>query len=423
MPDHIEKLVASVYSNKLKNGMQVLLHEDHTLPHAAMHTFWRIGTRNEQAGLTGLAHFIEHMMFNGGKKYGPQQFDEIMEAHGGANNAYTNQNLTVYQNSFPAEALPMVLDLETDRIAHLNLNKTAFAAERKVIASERRTTVESDHFELMSEMLWATAFQSHPYRWPVIGWPDDILRWKLRDLQDFYRTHYTPQNATIVLVGDFDAEAAMHQCESYFGDIPLRQAPLLALEVEPPQTAERRASVQRPVQLPAFTCGFHVPASTHPDYFALHLFEIVLAAGQSSRCYQRLVDREQVAVWVRSEYSPSLDPGLFILTVQLREGRRSAIGEKILYEELQKLSEEPVTESELRKAKNICQTAFVRGLTTMASKAEALGSAALYLGDYHKLRELKRHYDAVTPNDIQRVAQKYFHSHNRTVVTLLPEPD
>lgn len=423
MHDHIEKLVDSVYSSKLKNGLQVLLHEDHTLPHAVMHTFWRIGARNEQPGLTGLAHFIEHMMFNGGKKYGPHQFDEIMEAHGGANNAYTNQNITVYQNSFPAAALEIIFDLEADRIAHLNLNKAAFAAERKVIASERRTTVESDNFELMSEMLWATAFQSHPYRWPIIGWHEDILRWKLRDLQEFYRCHYTPQHATIVLVGDFEAEAAMRLCESYFGDIPIRAAPPLLFEAEPQQTCERRASVQRPAQLPAFTCGFHVPASTHPDYFALHLFEILLAAGQSSRCYRRLVDREQAAVWVRSEYSPALDPSLFILTVQLREARGLAAGEKLLYEELQKLSEEPVAASELRKAKNICQAAFVRGLTTMASKAEALGSAELYLGNYRTLRKLPHSYEDVTASDIQRVAQEYFHSKNRTVVTLLPEPD
>lgn len=423
MHDHIEKLVDSVCQCKLKNGLQILLHEDHTLPYAAMHTFWQIGTRNERLGLTGLAHFIEHMMFNGGEKYGPHQFDEIMEAHGGANNAYTNQNVTVYQNGFPAQALATIFDLEADRIAHLNLDRKSFAAERKVIASERRSTVESDNFEVMYEKLWATAFQLHPYGWPVIGWHEDIQKWKLSDLQEFYRQHYTPQNATMVLVGDFEGETTLRLCESYFGEIPRRAAPPALHESEPQQVAERRASVHRPAQLPAFTYGFHVPASTHPDHHALHLLEILLVAGQSSRCYQRLVDREQAAVWVRSDYSPAFDPSLFVLTVQLREDRKLPMVEKQLDEELSRFSEEPVPARELDKAKNICRAAFVRGLTTMTSKAEALGNAALYLGDFRKLRELRQYYDAVTADDIQRVAQTYFHPQNRTVVTLLPESD
>ncbi|MDZ7268076.1 MAG: insulinase family protein [candidate division KSB1 bacterium] len=422
MREQIAAFAASVHEHRLGNGLQIILHEDHTLPQVAMHIFWRVGSRNESPGGTGLAHFIEHLMFNGGKNYGPGRFDEIMEAHGGANNAFTNQNLTVYQNSFPASALATIFDLEADRMAGLQLEKSTFAAERKVIASERRSTVENDNFELLNEKLWATAFTVHPYRWPVIGWPQDIQRWKLADLKEFHHRYYTPANAVMVLAGDLDPEETLRLCEHYFGGLPGRPAPTVALPVEPPQTAPRRADLHLPAHLPAFTCGFHTPASRHPDHFALQLLEIILVAGQSSRLYRRLVDGERLAAWVRSDYGPSLDPGLFILTVQCSEGRGAEAGEQVLREELQRLRDEPVSAAELRKAQNICRAAFVRSLTTLAGKADTLGSFAIYFDDYRLLFEALDHYAALTPDDLQAAANAWLQPAQSTLVTLHPEP-
>ncbi len=422
MRDQIEALAASVHQYRLSNGLQIILHEDHALPLVALHTFWRVGSRNEKPGATGLAHFIEHLMFNGGKNYGPNQFDEIMEAHGGANNAFTNQNITVYQNSFPATALSTVLDLEADRMAGLLLERKSFATERKVIASERRSTVESDNFELLHEKLWATAFEVHPYRWPVIGWPEDIQRWRLADLREFYRCYYTPSNAIMVLTGDFDRDETLRLCEHYFGGLASRPVPVRALPVEPPQTVMRRAELRLPAHLPALTCGYHTPASRHPDHFALHLLEIILVAGQSSRLYRRLVDGERLATWVRSDYGPSLDPGLFILTVQCNPGHAAAECEDVLAQELQRLRDEPVSAAELRKAQNICRAAFLRSLTTLASKADTLGAFAVYFDDYRQLFDALEHYAALTAADLQAAANAWLNPNQGTIVTLHPEP-
>ena len=186
----------------LKNGMQIIVLEDHSIPNVAMYLFYKVGSRNEHPGITGISHFFEHMMFNGAKKYGPKQFDITMEANGGANNAYTSNDVTVYSNWFPRSAMDLIFDLEADRIAHLNFDEKMIESERGVILSERSTSLENSNETFLIQEVLATAFNAHPYMWPVIGWESDIKNWTKSDLQNYFKTYYAPNNCVVVITGD-----------------------------------------------------------------------------------------------------------------------------------------------------------------------------------------------------------------------------
>src|SRR6202171_4276045 len=195
-----------VVTKTLKNGMKVLVQTDHSIPNVALYIFYRVGSRNEGPGTTGLSHFFEHMMFNGAKKYGPGELDKVMEANGGANNAYTTQNVTVYQDWFPRSAMPLIFDIEADRIQNLSFDPQKIESERGVVASERLSSVDNDNGGLLDEQLRATAFISHPYQWPVLGWMSDIEHWTIDDLKRHFEMGYSPSNATMVVVGDVITE-------------------------------------------------------------------------------------------------------------------------------------------------------------------------------------------------------------------------
>src|SRR5882762_10139127 len=194
-----------VATKTLKNGMKVLVQSDHSIPNVALYIFYRNGSRNEHPGTTGISHFFEHMMFNGAKKYGPGDLDKVMEANGGANNAYTSQNVTVYQDWFPRSAMDLIFDIEADRIANLSFDPTKIESEKGVVASERRSSVDAENAGILSEQMWATAFTAHPYQWPVVGWMSDIEHWTIEDLKHHFEMGYAPNNATMVVVGDVSA--------------------------------------------------------------------------------------------------------------------------------------------------------------------------------------------------------------------------
>src|SRR6185295_5459566 len=209
-----------IKTRTLKNGMKILVQEDHSIPNATVYIFYRLGSRNEPPGTTGLSHFFEHMMFNGAKKYGPGEFDRVMEAAGGRNNAYTNNDVTVYQDWFPASTLELIFDLEADRIRDLAFDPKIIDSERGVVASERRTSVDNNNFGLLSEQLSATAFTAHPYQWPVVGWMVDIENWKMEDLKHHFEMGYSPSNATMLVVGDVKSDAVFKLAEKYIEPIP-----------------------------------------------------------------------------------------------------------------------------------------------------------------------------------------------------------
>ena len=405
----------------LDNGLKIIVQEDHSIPNVAMYLFYKIGSRNERPGITGISHFFEHMMFNGAKKYGFGQFDKQMDDHGGNNNAYTSQNDTVYTDWFPSAALELMFDMESDRMRDLSFDPKVIESERGVVYSERRLSVDNNNAGALRELAEATAFIAHPYHWPVVGWPTDIEAWTMDDLQSHYRMGYAPNNCVMVLVGDVTFDGVTKLAKTYMGSIPRQAPPPPVRTVEPEQRGERRVTLSKPAQLPLLMVMYHVPATNHPDNAPLRLLSGLLTSGQSSRLYRRLVDTDQLANNVNANTGDSFDPTTFNFTIQPRSGVDPARAEAALYDELAKLAAAPVTAAELTKVKNQMLAAHYRSLKTIEGRANLLGSYELFHGGYEKLLKAGDDIDAVTAADIQRVARTYFSAKNRTVATLVPE--
>jgi zinc protease len=420
---HSPALEFNVQTHQLTNGMKMLMLEDPGIPNVAMHLFYRVGARNERPGITGLSHFFEHMMFNGAKKYGPGMFDRVMEDNGGANNAFTSEDITAYQDWFPTSAMPLIFDLEADRIQSLSFDPKMVESERGVVANERRLSVDNDNESLLREQLMATAFTAHPYNWPVIGWASDIETWKREDLIQYFKTYYAPNNCVLVLVGRFDPKEVIRLAKEHFEPIPAQPPPPPVTTREPEQLGERRLVVHKFAQLPILQVAYHAPAARDPDFVPLNVLEYILLRGQSSRLYQRLVDKEEVANSVQGGQNPHIDPFVFEFNIQPRTGVETSKVEKILYEELAKVGGELVAERELQKAKNTALSDFYQSMKTIRGKADLLGYYEIVFGDYHRLFSQVDLINAVKREDIQRVAKRYFTDRARTVAVLIPEEE
>lgn len=409
-----------VQSHTLSNGMKILIEEDHNIPNVAMYLFYKIGSRNERPGTTGLSHFFEHMMFNGAKKYGPKQFDNEMEKAGGSNNAYTTNDATVYTDWFPSTALELMFDMESDRMHDLAFNQKIVESERGVVYSERRTSVDNNPPRALIEQVHAAAIIAHPYHWPVVGWPSDIEAWTMDDLQAHYKMGYAPNNCVMVVVGDVTADRVMALAKQYIEPIPSQPPPPPIRTKEPEQQGERRVTLEKPAQLGVLAVAYHIPASNSPDTPVLEVLEDILTGGQSSRLYKRLVDSEQLALNVSVFGGENFDPGLWTFFLQPRAGVDTSKLEHALYEELDKVRTTPVSDAELRKAKNRLQTQFYRSMQTIAGRANQIGTYEVFRGGYDKLLNAGKDWEAVTAADIQRVAAQYLKPADRTVGTLIP---
>ena len=412
-----------VATRTLKNGMKVLVQSDHSIPNVALYIFYRIGSRNERPGTTGLSHFFEHMMFNGAKKYGPGELDKVMEANGGSNNAYTTQNVTVYQDWFPRTELGLIFDIEADRIRDLNFDPQKIESERGVVASERRLSVDNNNSGILDEQIWATAFLAHPYQWPVVGWMSDIEHWTIADLKHHFEMGYSPSNATMVVVGDVTPGEIFQLCEKFIEPIPSHAPPPPVTTIEPEQLGERRLVVHKPAELPLLIVGYHIPQTNSPDFYALNILRTVLFHGESSRMYQRLVDKDQIALAIDSHVENAFDPTLLEISTQPKQGVDPQACEKAIYEELDRMKNAGITDQELEKARNIRLVEFYRQMRTISGRANTIGTYEVFFGDYNRLLEAAKNYGTVTKEDVQRVAKTYFGANNRTVATLLPEKE
>jgi len=410
-----------VTTKTLKNGMKVLVQPDHSIPNVALYIFYRIGSRNEHPGTTGLSHFFEHMMFNGAKKFGPGELDKAMEANGASNNAYTTENTTVYQDWFPRSALNLIFALEADRIQYLSFDPKKIESERGVVASERRTEIDASNSGILDEQLRATAFIAHPYQWPVVGWMSDIEHWTIEDLKHHFEMGYAPNNATMVVVGDVSADEIFQLCEKYIEPIPQHAPPPPVTTVEPVQMGERRVVVHKQAELPLLMIAYHVPQTNSPDFYALNILRTVLVQGESSRFYQRLVDKDQIALDVGITQGPAFDPTIAIVAVHPKQGVDPAKCETAIYEELDKIKKGGISDQELEKAKSIRLVEFYHQMRTINGRANTIGTYEVYFGDYNKVFDAAKNYATVSKEDVQRVAQRYFGANNRTVGTLLPD--
>ena len=405
----------------LKNGIQVIVLEDHSIPNIAMYLFYKVGSRNEYTGITGISHFFEHMMFNGAKKYGPKQFDITMEANGGANNAYTSKDITVYSDWFPRSAMALIFDLEADRIAHLNFNEKMIESERGVILSERSTGLENSNERFLLEEVLAEAFIAHPYQWPVIGWESDIKNWTKNDLQSYFKTYYAPNNCVVVLTGDVTLNEVKKLSKKYFEPIPSGNTPRKVHTIEPEQLGERRLRVKKDVTTPHVAALYHVPQSSSSDYYSLSILSSILSAGNTSRLYSSLVDQQQLATEVWTDYAQSFDPYVFMIYAICSNDVTPSQIEKVIYEELEKIAAEGVSENELQKVKNQKLMEFYHVMETINGKANQIGTYQLFFGGYKKLFDAPDEYQKITVDDIKNVVKKYFNKSNRTLGILSAE--
>jgi predicted Zn-dependent peptidase len=410
--------VEDIVSFTLKNGMKFLVLEDNSIPNANMYLFYKVGSRNEHPGITGLSHFFEHMMFNGAKKYGPKQFDRTMEFNGGANNAYTTENVTVYTNWFPSSATDTIFDLEADRIASLSIDPKMVESERGVVLSERSTGLENSPWNLLGEAVQATAFQESAYHWPVIGYETDINNWTKQDLENYFKTYYAPNNCVVVIVGNVKPDVIKKLAEQNIAPIPAQPAPPLVHLVEPVQTGERRITVKKEVATPYLMIAYHVPETKHKDYYALNILSSVLSNGNSSRLYAALVDKKQIATNVFTRMDESFDPGLFQFYAVANEGVNETDLEKGVYEEIEKIKKDGISEKELQKIKNQKLVEFYDQVETINGKANNIGTYEVFFGDYKKMFDAPAAYNKVTTEDVKRVANQYFNKSNRTVGVL-----
>jgi len=402
----------------LDNGLRIIVWPDHDIPNVVMYTFVRAGARNEYPGITGLSHFFEHMMFNGTKRREQGEFDETMEAAGGANNAYTSEDLTVYMDWFPRSALETIFDLEADRLQHLSIDPEVVESERGVVYSERRLRVDNDNFGLLNEQMMATAFVAHPYQIPVIGWPSDIEGWTQADLESYFRTYYAPNNLTMVFTGDVEPEEIFTLAEDYFGPISDQEPPGPVTTVEPEQRGERRLLVMADAPTPLLHMSFHAGSATDPETLPLNVLLNILVGGSSSRLHQVLVEDEQIALSVGGFQMEGFDPGLIYFYLTLPPGADTGLVEARLLEELGRVASEGITEAELQKARNIMIADHWRGLSTINGKAAVLGRAEVFHGDYQLGFSLPDELATITVEQVREVAIDVFDRDSMTVGVL-----
>jgi len=404
---------------KLPNGLQVIVLENHKAPVATLNVFYQVGSRNEQTGKTGISHLCEHLMFRGTKKYGPEEFSNIIQENGGDDNAFTTEDYTDYFEVINRDHLDVPIALEADRMA--NFAPQGFASEKAVVMEERRLRTEDNPEDALSEMTQAATFVEHPYHWPVIGWMHDVAGLTLEDALHYHAIYYSPQNAIVVAVGDFDGDQVMSRIRTAFGSIKNVSKPPPVNEVEPPQDGERRITLRHAANLPAVAEAFHVPNyRSGADAYALEIAGEVLGDGKSSRLYKDLVVDKHMVVNVAPEYEmTSFDPNLFWISAQMRPGVKA---DDVLAEvdrQIAALREKPVSDAELNKAKNLEQAGFVFGQDSVFQEAMQLGLYQM-LGGYKMVDEYLGNIDKVTAVDVQRVAGKYLLASNRTIGVLVP---
>jgi zinc protease len=404
----------------LDNGLKVLLLENHKSPAVTFQVWYRVGSRNELDGKSGLSHFLEHMMFKGTPDVGPEEHMRIIAKNGGRSNAFTMQDATVYFATMSREKIGIAIELEADRMANALLDGNYFDAEKKVVLEERRLRTEDNPASSLDEITSAVAYTVHPYRRPVIGWMGDIKNMTREDLKRHYRTYYAPNNAFLIVVGDFSSEEILTKIKSAFGKIPRGpDTPKVKLK-EIPQRGERRISLKKEAELPLLLIYYHVPNLSNPDSFALDLLTVILASGRSSRLHQDLVYRQRLARKVDADYSRlSVDPPIFSISAQAMPRKDSTEMERAIDNLLEQIRSEPVTERELQKAKNQVESSFIFGQDSIFGQAMRIGryeiAARWRLKDRY-LAEIRR----LTAADLLRVAKKYLDPDRRTVGVLIP---
>ena len=406
---------------RLGNGLGLIAAIDKRAPIVALQTWFRVGSRHERPGATGMAHLFEHLMFGQTESLPPGEFDRLVERTGGESNAATWVDWTYYKLSLPARDLALGVRLEAERMQHLVLEPTPVEAERDVVTNERRERVEDDVDGWLDEQLMAHAFTVHPYRWPTIGWMEDIRALALPEIRAFYRTWYAPNNATIVCVGDFDDEHLRDLIAQHYSHIPAAQLPAPAEQTEPVQLKERVIRAPKPIATDRLLVGYKAPGQDHPDWAALEIVSTLLAGCPSARLYRKLVIDQEAASSVDAQLTPFRDPSLLRLAVTTARGHGADEIVAAIDREIAGLVEQPPPPGEVEKAKALAETDFWSALADVDGKAEALGHYETALGDFRRLSAIAERLTAVTAADVARAVRTYLVPAHRTIVIAEPE--
>ena len=406
----------------LANGMQVVFLEDHSTPIVHTEVWYHVGSKNERAGRTGFAHLFEHMMFKGSKNVEPEGHPSWISSIGGQSNAYTTEDATVFWETVPAQYLPLVLWLEADRLATLRIDEDVFKTEREVVKEERRMRIDNQPYGRLNELIYDQAFTVHPYKHPTIGSMKDLEAASIGDVRDFFRTYYVPNNATLVLVGDFNTKDAQELVTKYLGRVPKSDRPVPRdIPKEPPQVKERRVKLEENWPLPAVVVAHHITFDGNPDSYPLHIASKVLSDGQSSRIYRKLVYEKQLALAAFGGGNIIEDPNLFYAVAIVQPGHTTQETIDALIAELDRLRNEPITPAELQQAKNQFARDYIFSRESNKDKASQLGHAVVIHND---IKTADGEFDIfmnITQADVQRVARTYFTPENRIVMTIMPK--
>jgi zinc protease len=406
---------------RLDNGLELLLCEDHSAPVIAFHTWFRVGSRHEREGKTGLAHLFEHLMFNEMEGRPAGEFDRKLEEAGAESNAATWLDWTQYNVAVPRDQIGLVIELEADRMAKLVLRDPQVSSEKEVVANERRYRVDDDVEGSVSELLWATAFTEHAYRWPTIGWMKDILDFTTEDCSEFYSTYYAPNNATIVVAGDYNETSLLRRISQAYGHLPPSALPVEDVRPEPPQMAERRVEVAKPTTTQKLAVGYKSPAVGDFDHPALSLLAEVLLGGRASRLHQKLVRELEIATDVRVFVGPFHDPGLLEVYISAREAHTAEELLGVVDEELARVRDEPVPQEEIDRARARMELGLLAGLDTVDGKASTIGFYDVILGRpaaaFERLEAMAR----LGAGDLRRVARRYLVPEQRSIVLVRPQ--
>ena len=410
----------AVYEEALPNGLKVIALKVPDAPLSVFQIWYNAGSINEQVGKTGLSHLLEHMMFKGTHKYGPKTFSRTIKRAGGIDNAGTSKDFVYYYQKLSPDRLHLSIELEADRMRNLIMESKETLSERDVVMEERRMRYEDDPQNLVYEEVVATAFKNHPYRWPVIGWMSDLEGITRDDLWSYYRTHYVPNNAFIVVAGNIDVDYIMAEIRKEFGGIP-GGAEVRDINVkEPEQRGEKRVFVKKEAELPYVLSAYKAPNVLNEDSYALEVLAAVLSGGKSARIYRSLIDEKRIALSAGAGYNSfQKHPYLFYLEGTALPGKKIEDVENALYEEVEKIKKRPPTEREVRKVKNQIEADFIMNQDSIFFQAMILAQFEL-IGDWRLKDKYLEGIRRVTPEDVQLAAQKYLVEDKRTVGTLIP---
>jgi zinc protease len=407
----------------LANGLRVISAIDSSSPTVAIDVWYHVGSKDDPEGRSGFAHLFEHLMFKSTAHMKSEMMDRLTEDVGGFNNAYTADDVTVYYEVVPSNYLETLLWAEGDRLATLNVDEANFKSERAVVEEEFRTRILAPPYGRLNYLIEQHSFNTHPYRRPGIGSIEELEAASLEDVRAFHATFYRPDNATLVVVGDFNQQQLDAWVDKYLDGIPKPASPMPRVQVkEPAHTSEKRfTEYGQNVPLPAVAYSYLLPPKADADNDAMRVIDALMSAGESSRLYQSLVYQQQVATQVNTFTDLREDASLFVYLAILASGKKPEEVEHALNAEIKKLQAAPVSAAELEKAKNQLITSQLRERETNEGKAQALGDAAVLLGDPNRVNTDIARLQAVTAADVQRVAKKYFIDTNRVVIDYLPE--